>query len=470
MLIQANENHGGEELSKLRLELDAALEVSDFAPLQQLLRKTPAPRLAQMIRSFTIEKQLLLFRLLPRTLAAPAFEYLSLSEQRQLLRAMGQEDVAKILNDMAPDDRTLLFEELPANVTKKLMTLLTAEELSVAVKLLGYPAASVGRLMTPDYIEVQKHLSVGQVLDYVRENGHDSETLNVIYVVDETGRLIDDLRIREFLLAPLTALVSDLMDFRFISLIVTDSQDRAVQVFKNEDRKALPVVDSQGFLIGIVTIDDVLNLAEVEATRDIQRIGGTESLDEPYMKIALMNMVKKRAGWLIILFIGEMLTATAMGFFEGEIQKAVVLALFVPLIISSGGNSGSQATTLIIRALALGEVTLRDWWRVLRREIVTGLLLGIVLGGIGFLRIGIWSVFSNIYGPHWMLVALTVGLSLVGIVMWGSVAGSMLPFVLRRVGFDPATASAPFVATLVDVTGLIIYFSVGMIFLRGTLL
>ena len=232
----------------------------------------------------------------------------------------------------------------------------------------------------------------------------------------------------------------------------------------------MPVTDSAGVLIGIVTIDDVLQIAENAATREIQRVGGSEALDEPYMKIALPSMVKKRAGWLVILFLGEMLTATAMGFFENEIEKAVVLALFVPLIISSGGNSGSQATTLVIRAMALGEVALRDWWRVMRREILAGLALGSILGTIGFLRITIWSFFSKIYGPHWLLVALTVGVSLIGIVLWGTLAGSMLPFLLRRAGLDPATSSAPFVATLVDVTGLVIYFSVGLVFLRGTLL
>jgi magnesium transporter len=217
-------------------------------------------------------------------------------------------------------------------------------------------------------------------------------------------------------------------------------------------------------------LDDVLEVAENQATREIQKIGGSEALDEPYMQIAISRMVKKRAGWLVILFLGEMLTATAMGFFEGEIEKAVVLALFVPLIISSGGNSGSQATTLVIRAMALGEIYLRDWWRVMRREVLAGLALGMILGTIGFLRITVWSAFSTVYGAHWLLVGWTVGVSLIGIVLWGTLAGSMLPFLLRRVGLDPATSSAPFVATLVDVTGLVIYFSVGLIFLRGTLL
>ena len=309
-----------------------------------------------------------------------------------------------------------------------------------------------------------------QVLDYVREHGQDSETLTVLYVVDDEGLLIDDIRVREFLLAPPGKLVSDIMDHRFVTLTATDSERAAISVFLKEDRKALPVTDTTGVLIGIVTIDDVLKVAEAEATREIQKIGGSEALDEPYMSITFWRMVKKRAGWLVILFLGEMLTATAMGFFQGEIEKAVVLALFVPLIISSGGNSGSQATTLVIRALALGEVALKDWWRVMRREVFAGLALGSILGTIGFLRIAGWSQFSTIYGPHWLLVGLTVGVSLIGIVMWGTLAGSMLPFILRRAGLDPATSSAPFVATLVDVTGLVIYFSVGYVFLKGTLL
>jgi magnesium transporter len=260
------------------------------------------------------------------------------------------------------------------------------------------------------------------------------------------------------------------MDRRYVTLKATDTQQSAVEVFRREDRTALPVTDTAGVLIGIVTVDDVLDVAEETATRAFQMFGGSEALDEPYLQISTARMVRKRAGWLVFLFLGEMLTATAMGFFEKEIARAVVLALFVPLIISSGGNSGSQASTLVIRALAVGELRLADLWRVIRREVLAGLALGGILGVIGFLRISIWSAFSNIYGPHWALVATTVAFALIGVVLWGSLVGSILPFLLRRLGFDPATSSAPFVATLVDVTGLVIYFSVGFIVLRGTLL
>jgi magnesium transporter len=324
--------------------------------------------------------------------------------------------------------------------------------------------------MTPHYIAVREDWSVQQVMNFVREHGQDSETLNVIYVVDDSGCLIDDIRMREFLVAPLTKRVVDLMDRRYVTLKATDEEEAAVAVFKREDRTALPVTDTTGNLIGIVTVDDVLDIAEEAATREMQQVGGSEALDEPYMTIALGRMVKKRAGWLVVLFLGEMLTATAMGFFEKEIARAVVLALFVPLIISSGGNSGSQASTLVIRAMALGELRLADWWRVVRREALSGAMLGSILGTIGFIRITLWSIFSDIYGPHWFLVAVTVALSLVAIVLWGTLVGSILPLVLRRLSFDPATSSAPFVATLVDVTGLVIYFTVGLVVLKGTLL
>jgi len=308
------------------------------------------------------------------------------------------------------------------------------------------------------------------VLDNVRKHGRDSETINMIYVIDDRGVLIDDIPISDFLLAPVNATVADLMDRSFFALKATDDQSTAVAVFRQSDAYALPVTDTSGVLIGIVTLDDVLDLAEEEATEDIQKLGGMEALDEPYLDTPWAQMVRKRAGWLVVLFLSEMLTATAMTFFEDEIARVVILALFVPLIISSGGNSGSQATTLVIRAIALGEVRLRDWWRVLRREVGAGLGLGLILGTIGLARILLWQAIGGTYGVHFMRIALTVAFSLVGVVLWGSVAGSMLPFILRRVGFDPASASAPLVATLVDVTGLVIYFTIASVVLRGVLL
>jgi len=457
-------------MQTIPINLEKAIQARDFAGLRDAFDDLPPSELATLIQDLPIEQQTTIFRILPRRLAATTFEYLPLKEQEEMLRSLAQEEVAAILNEMSPDDRTMLLEELPASATKQMLALLNDGERVKAVRLLGYPENSVGRLMTPHYIAVRPHWTAQEVLEYVRKHGQDSETLNLVYVVDERGVLVDDIRMRLFLLADPERRVTELMDNRFTALKATDNRHTAVSVFRQADLAALPVTDSDGVLIGIVTNDDILDVAEALATEDIQRIGGSEALDEPYMQIDIRRMVRKRAGWLVILFIGEMLTATAMGFFEKEIERAVVLALFVPLIISSGGNSGSQAATLVIRALALGEVKLRDWWRVMRREVFSGLALGSILGCVGFLRIAVWSAFSDLYGPHWLLVAITVGFALVGIVLWGTLSGSMLPLILRRFGFDPASSSAPFVATLVDVTGLVIYFSVASAVLRGTLL
>jgi magnesium transporter len=454
----------------LQPEIRSLIDSRDFGALREIFREWAPADVAEVILDMPEDEQVIIFRLLPNALAADVFEYLDVEAQQQLLRAMAHEQVVAILNEMSPDDRTALLEEMPSAAARQLIKLLSPEERRIAQALLGYPEDSIGRLMTPDFIAVHDDWTVQEVLDHVREFGHDSETLNVIYVVDERGKLIDDLRMREFLLRPLEAKVSDFRDRVFVALKVNDSQEEALNSFRKYDRVALPVVDSNGVLVGIVTSDDMLDIAEEEATEDIQKFGGMEALDEPYMRISLLRMVRKRAGWLVILFLGEMLTASAMGYYAGEIAKAVVLALFLPLIISSGGNSGSQASTLIIRAMALGEVTLRDWFRVMRKEIMAGLMLGCVLGVIGFMRVAIWSQFSNIYGPHWPLVAMTVGFALIGVVLWGSISGSMLPFILRRVGADPATSSAPFVATLVDVTGLIIYFSIALLIMRGAML
>jgi len=458
------------EVAQPAEELAAVLRTRDYARLRDTLRNRHAGDVAELLTALSLEDQVVVFRVLPRKDAAAVFEYLSHDAKEGLLRTMAQGEVADLLNNMAPDDRTLFLEECPAEVTRQMLALLTPTERSVAVKLLGYPERSVGRLMTPNYVAVREQWTIREVLDYVRTHGQDSETLNVIYVVDDQGALIDDIRIRELLLAPLDSRMAELMDRRFVALKASDDQEAAASVFRQYDRTALPVTDTAGVLIGIVTIDDVLDVVEEKATREIQRIGGSEALDEPYMRISFGRMIQKRAGWLMALFLGEMLTATAMGAFEDEISKAVVLALFVPLIISSGGNSGSQAATLVIRALALGEVGIADWWRVMRRELMSDLVLGVILGSIGFLRISVWSAFSDVYGPHWLLVAVTVSVALVGVVLWGTLSGSLLPFVLKRLGFDPAASSAPFVATLVDVTGLVIYFSVALLVLRGTLL
>jgi magnesium transporter len=402
--------------------------------------------------------------------AAAAFRILEFHVQEDVIRDLPAARVAELLNELPADDRTAFLGELHSDVLKELIKLLDPEERKITLSLLGYPETSVGRIMTPEYIAVREEWTVKQVLRYIREYGKDSETIDVIYVVDEKGKLIDDFRIREFLLVSPETVVHTLMDDRFVALHVNDDQEEAIQIFRMENRVALPVVDDAGILLGIITIDDILWIANEEHTEDIQRIGGTEALDEPYLDIPLMKLVKKRIGWLVILFLGEMLTATAMAFFEGEIAKAVVLALFVPLIISSGGNSGSQASTLIIQAMALGEIAITDWWRVMRREILSGVMLGSALGIIGFTRIILWNSFFHTYGDHAILIGSTVGISLVGVVLWGTLSGSMLPLILKKLGADPATSSAPFVATLVDVTGLLIYFSVAYTLMKGILL
>lgn len=452
------------------IDLKGLIAARDFGALREETRNWPAGDLAELMEPLAAETEAVVFRLLPREQAAEVFTYLSDKRQTELLKAMAREDVADILNAMDPDDRTSLLEELPANAIQHMLNLLSPEERQVAAQLLGYREDSVGRLMTPDFVRIRSEWTVDRALDHIRRYGRDSETMSMIYVINEQGRLCDDLRIRQILLAAPETLISDLMDSRFAALKATDDRETAVEMFKETDLSALPVTDTQGALLGIVTVDDILDVAEEEATEDFQKMGGSEALDEPYMKIAIPSMVRKRATWLVILFLSEMLTATAMGKFENEIAKAVVLSIFVPLVISSGGNSGSQASTLIIRAMAVGEVHLADWWRVMRREFLSGLSLGLILGAIGVIRISAWHYLFHSYGEHWFLLAVTVGLALVGIVLWGSLSGSMLPFLLRRIGLDPATSSAPFVATLVDVSGLIIYFSVAAFILKGTLL
>ena len=437
-------------------DLRKLIENKDYNTLKNNISIWEPIVIAKLLFTLPQEDQPILFRLLGREKAADVFAYLPAEEQEQLLTS--------------PDDRTRLFEELPAEITQKLMALLSPDELRESRKLLGYPEDSIGRLMTPDYIAIHPDWTIGESLEYIRKYGRDAETVNVIYIVDENSKLTDDLRLRTLILSDPEKKVSLFMDYHFVSLSAYDDQEKGVRMMQDYDRVALPVTDSLGTLIGIVTVDDIMDVLQEETTEDIHKLGGLEAIDTPYLSTPFSLLIKKRARWLVFLFLGEMLTATAMGYFQNEIARAVVLALFVPLIISSGGNSGSQAATLIIRAMAVGEITLRDWWRVMRREIFSGLSLGAILGVIGFLRIMIWQQLFHLYGVHWVLVGITVTFTLLGVVMWGTLSGSMLPFVLRSFGIDPATSSAPFVATLVDVTGLVIYFSIAALLLSGTLL
>lgn len=403
--------------------------------------------------------------------AASVFKILEVPTQKRIMKHLPAFTTAELLNELPADDRTSFFSYLPSNVVRELIKTLTPEERKITLSLLGYPEGSVGRLMTPDYVYVYEHDTVEDVLNTIRKYAKNSETIDVIYVINDKGELEDDIRIKDFIMASPEKKVNELMDGRFIALHAEDDQEVANEAFKMNNRVALPVVSKSNKLLGIVTIDDVLWVANEEFSEDMQKIGGTEALDEPYLEMSLVKLFRKRIGWLVILFLGEMFTATAMGYFEDEIQKAVVLALFIPLIISSGGNTGSQASTLIIQAMAVGEITIANWWRVMKREIIQGLMLGTVLGIIGFSRVIIWSkILPHAYGSHESLIAFTVGFSLVGVVLWGTLTGSMLPLILKRLGADPAVSSAPFVATLVDVTGLVIYFSFAYIFLQGILL
>ena len=403
--------------------------------------------------------------------AASVFKILELPTQKRIIKNLPAFSTAELLNALPADDRTSFLSELPSSAVRELVKALTPDERKITLSLLGYPEGSVGRLMTPDYIYVYEHNTVEDVLNTIRRYAKNSETIDVIYVINSKGELLDDIRIKDFIMASPDKKVNELMDSRYIALHAEDDQEVANEAFNMNNRVALPVVSRSNKLLGIVTIDDVLWVANEEFSEDMQKMGGTEALDEPYLEIPLVKLFGKRIWWLVVLFLGELFTATAMGYFEDEIQKAVVLALFIPLIISSGGNTGSQASTLIIQAMAVGEITLANWWRVLRREIIQGLMLGTVLGIIGFARVIIWAkILPNVYGVNEMRIAFTVGFSLVGVVLWGTLTGSMLPLILKRLGADPAVSSAPFVATLVDVTGLIIYFSFAYLFLQGILL
>jgi magnesium transporter len=443
---------------EVTLEIREFLNDQKISDVAELINEYPEFE-AQIIANMSIHR------------AASVFKILDISQQKDIVKELPSSKTAELLNELPADDRTDFLEELPKTAIRDLIKLLDPEERKITLSLLGYPEDSVGRLMTPDYVYVYEQNTVEQVFETIRKHARNSETIDVVYVVDENGYLVDDLRIRDVILATPEKRVEEIIDGRVVSLNVNDDQENASQVFKMNNRVALPVVDENNLLLGIVTIDDMLWVANEEFSEDMQKMGGTEALNEPYLDMPLLKLFRKRISWLVVLFIGEMLTATAMGFFEDEIAKAVVLALFVPLIISSGGNSGSQASTLIIQAMAIGEITVADWWRVLRRELISGLLLGTVLGIIGFIRVALWhSIVPQMYGPHYMMIGATVGFSLIGVVLWGTLSGSMLPMLLKRLGADPAVSSAPFVATLVDVTGLIIYFSFAYLFLQGLLL
>ncbi len=388
---------------------------------------------------------------IPDVILPEMLDIIPIKTLTEVLIAAPEKLASLLVKKISREREKVIFDQLPPAQVKRFE------------RFLMYPEDTCGYIMSPDFFSISQESPAGQAVEGLRKFAHNDHIV-YIYVLDET-RLVGVVSLRDLFLAEPSTLVRDLMSRKLVTIHVNDDREKAAGLVAQYNYLAIPVVNDQLEILGIIKVDDIVDVIRDEFTEDIQKIGGTEALDEPYMTMPFRGLLRKRAGWLTILFLGEMLTATAMGFFQNRIERAVVLALFVPLIISSGGNSGSQASTLVIRSLAIGEITLKDWYKVLRRELGAGLSLGLLLGGIGFIRVTLWSLVSNIYGPHWFLVACTIFTSLIGVVLWGTIAGSMLPFVLKKLGFDPAASSAPFVATLVDVTGLVIYFTAASLIL-----
>ena len=421
--------------------------------------------------ALSLEERVEGFEYLGRNDADSFFLQLSARDRAQLLAVLPAGERRLWMRLLAPDDAADVIQEAPAEERESFLSLLDDPMKREVKGLLDYAEDEAGGLMNTRYSRLRATMTVDEAISYLRRDARAREkTVYYVFVVDAEEHLLGVVSFRDLLVSPGDKLVRDVMRTEVISAPEDLDQEALSKLFMRHHLLMMPVVDADGRIKGVVSVDDIVNVVQEEATEDIQKLGGVETLEGPYLQVPLSRMIRKRAGWLAALFLGEMLTASAMGQFEAEIARAVVLALFVPLIISSGGNSGSQATTLVIRAMALGEVRLRDWWRVIRREVITGLGLGTILASIGLVRILTWQGLFNAYGDHYFLVALTVALSLIGVVLWGSVVGSVLPFILRGLGFDPASASAPFVATLVDVTGLVIYFTIAAVILEGTLL
>ena len=440
-----------------KLQIREFLDDQNISDVAQLVEENPEHE-SQIIANMSVHR------------AASVFKIIDLSTQKRIIHELPPNTTASLLNDLPADDRTDFLEELPSNVVRELIKLLDPDERKITLSLLGYPENSIGRLMTPDYVYVYPWNTIEEVFTTIRKFGKDSETINVIYIINEKGELLDDIRIREFILNPPDKKVEELMDERFVALHPEDDQETASEVFKMNNRVALPVVSKSKKLLGIVTIEDILWVAEEEFSEDMQKMGGTEALEEPYLDVPIFKLYKKRIIWLFILFIGETLTIAAMANFQETLEQVLVLSTFIPLIISSGGNSGSQAATLIIQALALGEITVQDWWRIARREIISGLSMGVTLGIVGFFIIYGGHQFFGLFGEHFIRIGFAIGTAIIGVVTWGTIMGSMLPLLLKKLGADPATSSTPFIATLVDVTGLLIYFGTAFLLLKGVLL
>ena len=453
----------------LAAQFEELLQQEDRALLRAFLDDQNISEVAELVDAYP-DEEIRIICSMSMHRAASVFKILDLSSQKSIIHKLPAGTTASLLNELPADDRTDFLEELPSNVVRELIKLLDPEERKVTLSLLGYPENSIGRLMTPDYVYVYANNTIEEVFATIRKYGKDSETINVIYVINDKGELIDDIRISDIILSAPDKKVAELIDGRVIALHPEDDQETAGEIFKMNNRVALPVVSQSNKLLGIVTIDDILWVASEEFSEDMQKMGGTAALEEPYLDVPLFKLYKKRIIWLLILFVGETFTIAAMSGFQKTLEHVLVLSTFIPLIISSGGNSGSQAATLIIQAMALGEITVQDWWRIARREIKSGLFMGLTLGLIGYgIVIGGHS-FLGLFGEHYAEVGLAIGTALIGVVLWGTLMGSMLPLLLKRLGADPATSSTPFIATLVDVTGLLIYFGTAFLMLRGILL
>ena len=454
----------------LEPELQRLIDEQAYRELRDALGVIEPADIADMIETLSPESAVIAFRVLPREIASDCFAQLEQPVQESLLEELGTERSARLIESLDPDDRAALLDELPVEIATRLISRFSPENRRVTQAILGYAPESVGRLMTPDYVRLEREWSIARSLDQIRRYGRNAETVDWVFVIDDEGKLIDDIHIREILLADPDSLISDLMDDEFVALYAVDDREEAVRVMNRYDRTALPVLDSLGLLVGIVTADDVADVAEEEFTEDVHKLGGMEALDAPYMSSPVMSMFKKRGGWLAGLFLLQIFTISIMGFFDEQLNKAVVLALFVPMIIASGGNTGTQAASLLVRAIAVEEVTLSAWWRIMRKELLTGFLLGLTLGVLGVVVVWILSTTPMVSTPHLWPLAFTVGGAVFAIVIWGSLIGSMFPLILDRLGMDPAASSSPLVATLMDVSGLTIYFGVAMVLLRGTIL
>jgi magnesium transporter len=455
----------------LKPEFDELIESKDWVALKESLQDVPSVDIAELLEELETEVAVVIFRLLKKSKAADVFTYLSTAKGLELLEVFSKKQLSDVMNNLEPDERVALMEELPGHLTQRVLNTLHRDDIAQVLRLLGYPPESVGRLMTTNYVKVKKDWSIDKSFEHIRKYGQTAETVNVIYVVNEQEKLIDDLRLNQLIVADPKSYIRDIMDDSFEALSAFDDQEEAVRMLSKYDRVALPVVDSDGVLVGIVTVDDVLDVAEEETTEDMQLMAGMSALDNVYSQTNMFTMVRKRVGWLILLFLGQMFTVTAMAGYESTLEAAAVLALFIPMIISSGGNSGAQAATLIIRSISTDDLKLTDWLSVLKKELMSGFFLGSVLGVMGTIVLSTWMVLRG--DPFSFIVfmqALTVGTSLVCVVMFGNISGSMLPFIMSKLGFDPAVTSAPFVATLVDVTGILIYFSIAVALLSGVVL